>query len=83
MSGFIDYELENELERLCGDGFFGNGVKFSRFNMRSISYLQDLVRGMDGMEIYALIRAAIKFHRNMVQKTLYELQRQQEGEKDD
>ena len=82
MSGFIDYELENELKRLCREGFFGKDVKFTPFNMRSISYLQDLVQGMDGMEIYTIIRAAVKLHFGMVQKTLDELQRQQEGEKD-
>lgn len=82
MSGFIDYELENDLERLCKEGFFGPIKEVRSFNLRSISELQRLVYAMDDMEIYTLIRAAVKSHFEIVQKTLYELQKQQEGEKD-
>ena len=82
MSGFIDYELYDDLERLEEEGFFTEGTKLTQMNMRSISELKRLVRGMDQREVYTIIKAAVRYHFDVVQKTLYELQRQ-EGEKDE
>ena len=82
MSGFIDYELYDDLERLEGEGFFSDGMKLTQMNMRSISELKRLVRGMDDREVYTIIKAAVRYHFEMVQKTLYELQRQ-EGERNE
>ena len=75
MSGFINYERMDELDRLAQTGFFKDPT-ISRFNKRSMSELERLVQAMDEKEIYIVIRAIIDHHREMLVKTLEYLEKE-------
>ena len=79
---YMNYTLIEELNRLSDEGFFKDKGHVPKLNELSISELDRMVKSMDEKEIYTVIRATVFYHLEMAQKTLDELQRQQEGEKD-
>lgn len=80
MSGFINYDLMNKIERIVDAGVIQEVSSDPTYDERHLSELFRIVASMDEKEIYTVIRSAVKHHRQTVAKTLEELQKESEQE---
>ena len=81
MSGFINYDLMNKIERIVDAGVLNEVSSDPTYDERHLSELYRIIANMDEKEIYTAIRSAVKHHRETVVKTLEELQKEaEEGE---
>ena len=80
MSGFINYDLMDHVERIVDAGVIKEVTGDPEYEERHLSELFRIVASMDEKEIYTVIRSAVKHHRQTVAKTLEELQKESEQE---
>lgn len=79
MSGFINYDLMNDIERVVDAGVIQEVTSDPSFDERHLSELSRIVMAMDEKEIYTVIKAIVKSHRETLVKTLEDIQK--EGDK--
>ena len=76
MSGFINYDLMNDIERVVDAGVIQEVTSDPSFDERHLSELSRIVTAMDEKEIYTVIKAIVKSHRETLVKTLEDIQKE-------
>ena len=79
MSGFINYDLMDKIERVIDSGVIQEVASDPEFDKRHLSELQRIIAAMDEKEIYTVIHALVKHHRELFIRTLEDMEK--EGEK--
>lgn len=76
MSGFINYDLMNDIERVVDAGVIQEVTSDPSFDERHLSELSRIVTAMDEKEIYTVIKAIVKSHRETLVKTLEDIEKE-------
>ena len=78
MSGFINYNLINDIDRVVDAGVVGEIGDDSQMEERHISELDRRMAALDEKEAYVVTKALVKYHRETFVKTLEDIEK--EGE---
>ena len=80
MSGFINYDLIDDIERIVDAGVIQEIATDPGYDERHLSELYRIITAMDDKEIYTVIRSIAENHRETLINTLEHMNNQQEGE---
>lgn len=79
MSSFINYDLMHDIERVVDAGVIKEIGDDKDTEERHLSELARRMAALDDVEVYTVITALIKYHRDTFIKTLEHMEGEQNG----
>jgi len=79
MSGFINYDLMKDIERVVDAGVINEVGDDTENEERHLSELSRRIAALDQVEVYTVIKSLIKYHRETFINVLEDMERGENG----